>query len=759
MGNNEIEIDIPENLNIPGVIDLPQGPSSPVVTDEMVAEHMEIIDEAEATINEKRCVYSGKGERESRSEGSFRLVKTGITLEGLNLIDYLQLDLDFEDGKLGETKEVQVITSKQSVTDDDNAGNLVDIQTVQSMFNEKEQVPDIIKDRASMVVNLYQNTDSLTVFSSVVCDHDQTCKLCRMFLKGESRQKVHISHHKTPLDMSVQKCAHCELVLPHHYQKYHVCADMIIKQSDPFPGNVVAEKREIRDDVAYLETAGYWRARDETKICYLCGVKMKTLDGARRHIIHQHLYRYGCLECNTVLNGYQICLDHMEQHGKKQKFKCYIAQKGTRFRNKPLKKLFNCKICSRKYFEKTTLKSHIKYFHLKRKELVCEECGKVLTSEKMLRHHMRTHTLRHFCNVGDCREGFLYKHLLDVHKESKHKDEVVIQKPYLCNHCGHSFTRWHKLNDHVREYHSTVPQFVCKICGSAFQKRFNLSRHTLKHHRTPDSEKGNSVRHVCEFCGRVYKHKKSLAHHQSHEHHSSDTNIHRKKTSNRASEYSIWSSKQRRTAQRRINPYTKVRRNLEYKCEVCNTKYRSSAYLRNHIVINGHYANNKTQNLKLESFLCPDCGKIFGLSHLLNNHRRAVHLKIPEVKCKYCDREFLHRKSYNHHLHVHIGHPQCNLCDYKKFNSWVKVKRHMLEVHNVSDWQPPNIQDNSITEEIEPTSSSNNKSSQTVKERDNSDTNFLESSDLAIPLPQTEFMLITSEAETASVYIENYEDY
>ena len=269
------------------------------------------------------------------------------------------------------------------------------------------------------------------------------------------------------------------------------------------------------------------------------------------------------------------------------------------------------------------------------------------------------------------------------------------------------------------------------------------------------------MRHVCELCGQVYKHKVSLINHQSCEHQTSDTNSLRKSTSKPASEYRIWALKQRHKGQRLKNPVpkTKVPSNLEYKCEVCHTKYKCLPSLKHHIVTKGHYTNNKTQNYKLESFLCPDCGKIFGLSHLLNNHRRAVHLKIPEVKCKYCDREFLHRKSYNHHLHVHIGHPQCNLCDYKKFKSWVKVKRHMLEVHNVSDWQPPNIQDNSITEEIEPTSSSNNKSSQTVKERDNSDTNFLESSDLAIPLPQTEFMLITSEAETASVYIENYEDY
>ncbi|XP_031639872.1 zinc finger protein 658-like [Contarinia nasturtii] len=109
-------------------------------------------------------------------------------------------------------------------------------------------------------------------------------------------------------------------------------------------------------------------------------------------------------------------------------------------------KVFQCKICSKKFLQKPFLKTHM-LLHTKIYQVECPVCGKLLACKENLNIHMRYHS-------GDF--------------------------PYECKHCLKKFPTKCAVKTHVR-IHTGVRPFGCDYCDKKFLKRCDLVRHTLIH--------------------------------------------------------------------------------------------------------------------------------------------------------------------------------------------------------------------------------------------------------------------------------------
>ena len=79
------------------------------------------------------------------------------------------------------------------------------------------------------------------------------------------------------------------------------------------------------------------------------------------------------------------------------------------------------------------------------------------------------------------------------------------------------------------------------------------------------------------------------------------------------------------------------------KCSTCHnlrsTKSGTSAYSR-------HY---RAVHLKIKEIICGNCGKEFPERGNLNEHNRAIHLKIKRFSCEICDKKFGHKGDLKKH--------------------------------------------------------------------------------------------------------------
>ncbi|ODM90528.1 Zinc finger and BTB domain-containing protein 41 [Orchesella cincta] len=176
--------------------------------------------------------------------------------------------------------------------------------------------------------------------------------------------------------------------------------------------------------------------------------------------------------------------------------KCYPKHKGR------IDRLRSCEICSASCCDLATLKQHIKYFHpevfnpqeqerqekirqetLKRNksykvEVICEECGKVLTSTLGYKHHMELHRnpkSQDIIKCSVCEQDFMREQALKLHQCRHHAKELNLT-PIPCPTC-HNFIRIIRA---FRAY-KTCSRKDKVIVVAEFLRESQLSRHMLRH--------------------------------------------------------------------------------------------------------------------------------------------------------------------------------------------------------------------------------------------------------------------------------------
>ncbi|CAH2226151.1 zinc finger 850-like [Pelobates cultripes] len=137
----------------------------------------------------------------------------------------------------------------------------------------------------------------------------------------------------------------------------------------------------------------------------------------------------------------------------------------SRLRNPKDDKAHACAECGKIFYNKRTLKAHLKG-HLGERSYICNVCGKCFRRHTALLIHERIHT-------GE--------------------------RPYKCMQCGKSFVQQQHLTTHKRTHTGEKP-FPCSICGNSYRWRSELAKHQKVHEEentangSEDGQKDNTGR-------------------------------------------------------------------------------------------------------------------------------------------------------------------------------------------------------------------------------------------------------------------------
>lgn len=183
--------------------------------------------------------------------------------------------------------------------------------------------------------------------------------------------------------------------------------------------------------------------------CHLCDKTFDHPGRYRQHMRRTHIpdiMTFACDKCPKFFGSEKKMLQHASSH-----------------RPVEQKKIHPCPDCDRTFSRAENVQLHIRRVHMKKREYVCEECGKALASKGALHRHQVTHSDARPLKCNDCAKCF--KDLPGLKKHSETHSTVSFQ----CFLCGHRSTTRYTLREHMK-VHSDEKRYECQYCGNTFKR-------------------------------------------------------------------------------------------------------------------------------------------------------------------------------------------------------------------------------------------------------------------------------------------------
>lgn len=100
------------------------------------------------------------------------------------------------------------------------------------------------------------------------------------------------------------------------------------------------------------------------------------------------------------------------------------------------------------------------------KHFKCDICTKVLSNQRTLKVHLRTHSDERPFECTDCVERFKTRKAFVSHKTIHEKNN-----PIKCDICEKTFRQKQILKNHISVVHERNRPFLCGLCGKSYAER------------------------------------------------------------------------------------------------------------------------------------------------------------------------------------------------------------------------------------------------------------------------------------------------
>ncbi|XP_022084976.1 zinc finger protein 91-like [Acanthaster planci] len=515
------------------------------------------------------------------------------------------------------------------------------------------------------------------IHTGEVREKKHRCNICDKAFLYNSQLK---EHQRTHTGEKPYKCEYCgkaftKQTLVNHHRKIHtgdkpfvcdICNKAFTQLSRlrvhkvthtterPFVCDICSKTFNIQSN---LYAHRKLHSLEKTFTCNVCQRQFATKRGMRDHR-NTHNKPFLCEDCGKAFALSQALRKHRKKHAKVQEEVQASDQKESSedYCDLPemllvcavprnMRKSFTCGSCGVTFSRRTSLRGHIKKFHVGGKLFHCFICGSAISHVSVLETLLQANTeIEEFIceSCEDCvqKQKRLIKEL-DVHSQ----EEIVVvvynkgisESANIVSHCRDSagVETTSPETDHVTDgqacnKHNTTPpeykpeldasekspgannsskaspgrrgrfchggkahskgSFICKVCNKSFSLRGNLNMHQLVH----TGEKS----FLCDICGHVYARNQALKDHQmSH------------------------------TGER------------PYLCSVCGKSYRHRKM----------YHDHQRTHTGDRPYTCGTCGKAFSTNTTLRQHHR-IHSKEKPYMCGTCGVVFSRRTSLRKHI-------------------------------------------------------------------------------------------------------------
>ena len=328
----------------------------------------------------------------------------------------------------------------------------------------------------------------------------------------------------------------------------------------------------------------------------------------------------------------QKCVKKKRQKGKGD------PSRGSKYKIRRLKDgkyVYYCNLCDKDFSDDcNALRMHKENHNDTKKP--CPICGKMFSvRHHNLWRHIRDHKHRDSGEYIRCNQLLDDKTVCDYKTKIKsclrqHFNKIHAPKEFSCDICGKQFQTQHRLEIHIKSYHST--KLTCPYCPFSTHKE-GLDKHILRRHN-------RSASSICTFCSFETSDDKILQEHMVSEH------------------------------PKRNDLPKKLRKKKEYNCGQCDFKGNLKQSLRAHkmsvhegIRYNCDYDGcqfTATQSVKLREHVkvrhlgvrrsCDFCEFQTALRGTLTNHKLAKHPEFKIYSCHLCNYRTEHKDLLQRHL-------------------------------------------------------------------------------------------------------------
>ncbi|XP_056331558.1 zinc finger protein 208 [Danio aesculapii] len=299
---------------------------------------------------------------------------------------------------------------------------------------------------------------------------------------------------------------------------------------------------------------------------------------------------------------------------------------------------YDCPHCDRKFFKASSLRCHVLWHKrsmrkkadkwqkfdilspTKKVILTCEVCGHESPSKSAHYFHMGKHEDKVAC------------------KSISYQLENLQKNNIKCEECGMCFSRLSALHSHQQLHSGKKKHFACLQCERSYATASGLYNHQkvccgdakdemTKHFNPTKTLLGPKVHH-CKKCGKGFWSMGAFCHHKQNNSECADVETRPASAVTTENGHIRRKKRGRRGGYKKVHP---MNSKVEHKCEVCGKSYHMLACFLKHKLVHDAQGlrpavksfDYQVQQLKKNSYQCPDCGKVFSRAMALQFHMKS----------------------------------------------------------------------------------------------------------------------------------------